>query len=111
VGPRQTLDHRPRDRSTRGESIRRIAGATIEIGASGIDLVAAGDNLWIPTRSDEVDRRGFPTMKALKRVSASSGAVPTISQPTGRLDVRGLAVRNGTIWIADNTNGVLYRMP
>jgi hypothetical protein len=50
-------------------------------------------------------------MKALKRVSASSGAVPTISQPTGRLDVRGLAVRNGTIWIADNTNGVLYRMP
>ena len=34
---------------------------TIEIGASGIDLAADGDDLWVPTRSDEVDRSGFPT--------------------------------------------------
>ena len=84
---------------------------TIEIGASGIDLVAAGDDLWIPTRSDAVDPTGFPTMNALRRVSASSGAVTTVSRPTARLDVHGLAASGGAVWIADNRKGRLYRVP
>jgi DNA-binding beta-propeller fold protein YncE len=84
---------------------------TIEIGASGIDLVAAGDDLWIPTRSDAVDPTGFPTMEALRRVSASSGAVTTVSRPTARLDVHGLAAAGGAVWIADNRKGRLYRVP
>jgi hypothetical protein len=84
---------------------------TIEIGASGIDLVAAGDDLWIPTRSDAVDPTGFPTMEALRRVSASSGAVTTVSRPTARLDVHGLAAAGGAVWIADNRRGRLYRVP
>ena len=84
---------------------------TIEIGASGIDLVAAGDDLWIPTRSDAVDPTGFPTMNALRRVSASSGAVTTVSRPTARLDVHGLAAAGGAVWIADNRKGRLYRVP
>jgi hypothetical protein len=84
---------------------------TIEIGASGIDLAAAGDGLWIPTRSEQVDRSGFPTMEALKRVSISSGAVSAVARPTRRLDVHGLAVAHGKVWIADNRRGYLYSVP
>jgi DNA-binding beta-propeller fold protein YncE len=84
---------------------------TIEIGASGIDVVADGDELWVPTRSAAVDASGFPRMDALKRISASSGAVATVVRATGRVDVHGLAARQGTVWIADNTNGRLYRVP
>jgi hypothetical protein len=85
--------------------------ATIDIGVSGIDVVAAGDSLWIPTRTAEVDQRGFPTMTALKRVSASTRAVSTVVRASGRVDVHGLAAAGGSVWIADNTNGVLYRLP
>ena len=83
---------------------------TIEIGASGIDLVVAGDELVIPTRSDAVDPTGFPTMDALKRVSMSNRAVSTITRPTSRLDVHGLAAARGAVWIADNRRGYLYRI-
>jgi hypothetical protein len=84
---------------------------TIEIGASGIDLVAAGDSVWIPTRSAASDRSGFPTMAALKRVSVRSEAVSTLIEPTSRLDVHGLAVADGAVWIADTRRGYLYRLP
>jgi DNA-binding beta-propeller fold protein YncE len=84
---------------------------TIEIGASGIDVVAAGGSLWVPTRSDEVDRSGFPTMTALKRISLADGRTATVATPTGRLDVHGLTAARGALWIADNTGGFLYRVP
>jgi len=84
--------------------------ATIEIGASGIDVVVNGDDLWVPTRSDAVDQSGFPTMDALKRVSAATGAVTTIASPTSRVDVHGLVAAKGAVWIADNTSGFLYRV-
>ena len=87
-------------------SVRR----TIDIGASGIDLVASGDSIWVPTRSAEVDPTGFPTMDALKRVSISSGAVATVVNASGRVDVHGLAAAGGAVWIADNTAGRLYRV-
>jgi hypothetical protein len=87
-------------------SVRR----TIDIGASGIDLVASGDSIWVTTRSVEVDPTGFPTMDALKRVSISSGAVATVVKASGRVDVHGLAAAAGAIWIADNTAGRLYRV-
>jgi DNA-binding beta-propeller fold protein YncE len=82
--------------------------STIEIGASGIDLAVLGDDLWVPVRSAAVDASGFPTMEALKRVSIASGAVSTVSQAVGRLDVHGLAARAGKVWLADNTSGFLY---
>ena len=93
--------------------VNPVTGAverTIEIGASGIDLVAAGGDLWIPTRSDAVDPTGFPTMDALRRVSTSTGAVTTVTRPTSRLDVHGLAAAGGAVWIADNRKGRLYRI-
>ena len=83
---------------------------TIEIGASGIDVVADGDNLWVPTRSAAVDQSGFPTLDALQRVSIATGTVSTVVRATGRVDVHGLVARDGFAWIADNTNGKLYRV-
>jgi virginiamycin B lyase len=93
--------------STSDGSVRR----TIEIGGSGIDVVADGDTLWLPTRSPDVDRSGFPTMDALKRVRIPEGNVATVTRPTGRLDVHGLATGGGAVWLADNRRGVLYRIP
>jgi hypothetical protein len=84
---------------------------TIDIGVSGIDVAADGGNLWVPTRNAAVDERGFPTMDALERVSASSGAVSTVARPTDRVDVHGLVARTGVVWLADNTGGFLYRIP
>jgi hypothetical protein len=101
----------------RGTDLLKVSPAdgsvqrTIEIGASGIDLALAGDDLWIPTRSAEVDQSGFPTMEALRRVSISSGAVSTVARPTRRLDVHGLAVASGRVWIVDNRRGYLYSIP
>lgn len=84
--------------------------ATIEIGASGIDVAVAGDALVVPTRSAETDGRGFPTMNAVQRVSVSTGAVTTLARPVGRVDVHGLVARNASAWLADNTSGRLYRL-
>src|SRR5262245_31554284 len=84
--------------------------ATIEIGASGIDIAVDGDALVIPTRSAESDVRGFPSMNAVVRVSVSTGAVTTLARPVGRVDVHGLVARTGFAWLADNTGGRLYRV-
>jgi hypothetical protein len=84
---------------------------TIEIGASGIDLVAVGEEIWVPTRSAAVDQSGFPTMDALKRVSVATGAVSTVVEPTARLDVNGLVTAGGAVWLADNRGGRIYRVP
>jgi streptogramin lyase len=114
---RMTFSHGSLWVTGRGTDLLRVDPATgaiqrtIEIGASGIDLVAAGDDLWVPTRSAEVDQRGFPTMDALKRVSMTTGAVTTVSRPTSRLDVHGLVSNAGAVWIADNHAGRLYRVP
>ena len=67
-------------------------------------------SLWIPTRTAEVDRTGFPTMAALRRVTPA-GAVSTAATAQGRVDVHGLAAGKGSIWLADNTQGLLYRVP
>jgi streptogramin lyase len=84
--------------------------ATYDIGASGIDVIAVGDSLWVPARSAAVDPTGFPTMDALRRVSASSGEVTTFGRSTERLDVHGLAAQGRVLWLADNTDGFLYRV-
>jgi streptogramin lyase len=93
--------------STADGSVER----TIEIGGSGIDLVAAGNTLWVATRSVEVDAAGFPSMDALVHVALPAGEASTVSRPTGRLDVHGLTVANGAVWIADNRRGYVYRVP
>ncbi|MFL6005387.1 MAG: hypothetical protein ACJ744_03960 [Gaiellaceae bacterium] len=99
----------------RGTDLLKVSPAdgsvqeTIEIGASGIDVAASGEDLWIPTRSAAGDQSGFPTMDALKRVSLA-GAVSVVGEPSGRLDVHGMAAHGDALWLADNTNGYLYRV-
>jgi len=82
---------------------------TIDIGGTGIDIVAAAGALWVPVRTLAVDRTGFPTMTALRRITPA-GEVSTAATATGRVDVHGLAAADGAIWIADNTNGFVYRV-
>jgi DNA-binding beta-propeller fold protein YncE len=82
----------------------------VEIGAGGIDVVASGDTLWVPSRNSEVDVRGLPTMEALRRVDARTGTVVQSIAASGRLDVHGLAADDSAVWLADNTHGVLYRV-
>jgi streptogramin lyase len=84
--------------------------STIEIGAGGIDVVAAAGSLWVPVRSATVDSTGFPTMETLRRVSASTRQVTTAATASGRLDVHGLQAGGGFVWIADNRSGVVFRV-
>ena len=84
--------------------------STVEIGASGIDVVAGANALWVPTRSAAVDPTGFPTMLALRKVVAATGAVTTRATSVGRLDVHGLQYRGGRVWLADNRTGTLFRL-
>jgi streptogramin lyase len=86
-------------------AIRRTLG----IGGTGIDVIAAAGALWVPVRTAAVDRTGFPTMTAVRRVAAD-GSVKTAATARGRVDVHGLAAGLGSVWIADNTNGRLYRL-
>jgi hypothetical protein len=87
-----------------------VVARTIDIGGTGIDVLAASGSLWIPVRTPEVDRTGFPTMTALRRVS-TGGSVSTPATASGRVDVHGLAAGPGAVWLADNTSGFLYRFP
>jgi hypothetical protein len=91
-------------------SIRERSDRARSIGGTGIDVVAMDRALWIPVRSRSVDRSGFPTMTAVRRVTAA-GRVTTVATARGRVDVHGLAVGLGSVWVADNTGGFLYRLP
>jgi hypothetical protein len=87
-------------------------GATtrsIDIGGTGIDVVAAAGALWIPVRTPDVDRAGFPTMTAVRRVTPD-GRVTTAAVARGRVDVHGLAAVGAAVWLADNTDGFVYRL-
>jgi glutamine cyclotransferase len=84
---------------------------TVDIGVSGIDVVVRGDAIWVPVRSAEVDARGLPTMEALERVDPRTGAVTATITVSAPVDVHGLAADDRGVWLADNTHGVLYRVP
>lgn len=99
----------------RGVSLVEIDAATgairrtVDVGGTGIDVVSAAGALWVPVRTAAVDRTGLPTMAALRRVTAD-GKVKTVATARGRVDVHGLAAGLGSVWIADNTSGLLYRL-
>jgi glutamine cyclotransferase len=82
---------------------------TVDVGGTGIDVVTAAGSLWVPVRTTVVDRSGFPTMTAVRRV-AIDGTVRTVATARGRVDVHGFAAGLGSVWIADNTSGLLYRL-
>jgi virginiamycin B lyase len=87
-------------------------GATrrsIDVNGTGIDVIPAAGDLWVPVRTAAVDRSGLPTMTALRRVTPG-GTVTTAATASGRVDVHGLAAARGAVWLADNTSGFLYRI-
>lgn len=88
----------------------RAVTATVEIGAGGIDVIEHAGSLWVPVRPDDPARSGFPVLAALKRIEAATGAATTVASATGPLDVHGLASDGTAVWLADNTNGALYRI-
>jgi streptogramin lyase len=83
---------------------------TIEIGASGVDVVSAGGSLWVPVRTAAADPRGFPTIARVVRVDPRTATVSTAATARGRVDVHGLASHGRTVWLADNTSGKVYRV-
>jgi hypothetical protein len=88
-------------------------GATrrsIDIDGTGIDVAVAAGDLWVPVRTPAVDRTGFPTMNALRRIT-TAGVITTPATTSGRVDVHGIAAGRGAVWLADNTDGFLYRIP
>ena len=85
--------------------------ATIEIGVGGIDVVAAGGALWVPTRAAAADGRGFPTMTWLRRIDPASGKVTTPVKTSRRIDVHGLVPYRRGVLFSDNTGGFLYAVP
>jgi DNA-binding beta-propeller fold protein YncE len=82
---------------------------TIEIGGSGIDVVAAGRALYVPSRSEAVDQSGLPTMQTLRRVS-TEGKASVIAEATDRVDVHGIVADDTHVWLADNRAGTVYRI-
>jgi streptogramin lyase len=83
---------------------------TVEIGGSGIDVIAADGALWVPSRSVAGDQSGLPTMESLRRVTPG-GTATTVAEPAQRVDVHGLTAGDGDLWLADNTAGIVYRLP
>src|SRR4051812_24749987 len=81
----------------RGTDLIKVDGSdgsvqkVVEIGASGIDVAAAGDALWVPTRSATIDPRGLPQMNTLRRVDAATGVASVVVRASARVDVHGIA--------------------
>jgi len=88
------------------------AVATVGLGpAGGIDVIEHGGALWVPARASEANQSGFPRLATVVRVDPTTRASITVASASGRLDVHGLAAAGSVVWLADNTNGVLYRLP
>jgi streptogramin lyase len=84
--------------------------ATIEIGAGGTDVRAAGGSIWVTAASVDADLRGNPFLERLLRVDPATNAIVETIRPTGPVTVTGTAVGGSTLWIADNERGRLYRL-
>jgi sugar lactone lactonase YvrE len=84
--------------------------ATIEIGAGGTDVRAAGGSIWVTAPTTDEDLRGNPFLDRLLRVDPGTNTIVETIRPTGRVVVTGTAVTGSTLWIADNERGRLYRI-
>lgn len=88
------------------------AVATVGLGAAGgIDVVEHDGALYVPARASEAIQSGFPRLASVVRIDPATRALTTVATASGLLDVHGLADGGSVVWLADNTNGVLYRLP
>jgi streptogramin lyase len=84
--------------------------ATVEIGAGGVDVAAAGGRVWVAAAGFEDDRSGLPVLEHLFAVDPATASVAQTLTPTGGLVVDGVATDGATLWIADLVSGRLYRL-
>jgi hypothetical protein len=73
-------------------------------------VIEHAGSLWVPVRAADQTQSGFPRLDDVRRVDAASRPATTVATASGRLDVHGLADGGAVVWLADNTNGVLYRL-
>ena len=84
--------------------------ATIEIGAGGIDVRAAGGSIWVAAPTTQDDLRGNPFVERVLRIDSATNTIVETIRPTGRITVNGTAVTGAACWIADTEHGRLYRL-
>ena len=84
--------------------------ATIELGAGGIDLRAAGGSIWVAAPTTEDDLRGNPFLDRVLRIDPATNAIVETIRAKGRVTVNGTAVTGTAFWIADTEHGRLYRL-
>ena len=84
--------------------------ATIEVGAGAIDLQQAGGLVWVFAPSAADDRRGTPFAERVLEVDPGSNRIVRTIRTKGQVVVTGLASDGTSVWLADSTNGHLYRI-
>jgi hypothetical protein len=84
---------------------------TIEIGPAGIDVIAAGDTVWVAAATPLGARRGDPLVARLVAVDTQSGSIRASRAATNGLAVTGRAVLGGELWLADAIHGLLLHLP
>jgi sugar lactone lactonase YvrE len=84
---------------------------TIEIGPAGIDVVAAGDTVWVASATPVGARRGDPLVARLIAVDAASGAITASRTASNGLSLTGRGVSAGQLWLADALHGLLLHLP
>jgi streptogramin lyase len=84
--------------------------ATVEIGAGGIDVRAAGGSIWIAAPTLEDDLRGNPFLDRVLRVDPGTNRIVEAIRPTRPVVVNGTGVTGAAFWIADTARGRLYRL-
>ena len=82
---------------------------TIEIGGSGIDVVVAGGRArGSRAAASAVDPTGLPTMEALRLVTPGGNGRRASTRPIASTST-GCSAIGGHAWLADTTEGVVYR--
>jgi DNA-binding beta-propeller fold protein YncE len=100
----------------RGTDLLRVDPATgallaeIEIGAGGVNLTQAGGRVWVFAASVADDLQGLPFVERVLEVDPKRNKIVRTTRVKGRVAVNGLASDGTRIWIADTTNGRLYRL-
>jgi hypothetical protein len=65
--------------------------------------------MGVASRDAASDQRGFPRLESVVRVDG--GTARKLATVRRRVDVHGLAVGGGFLWLADNEAGLLLRLP
>jgi streptogramin lyase len=84
---------------------------TVEVGAAGIDVVAAAGRVWVAVATPTGARRGDPTVERLAAVDPETNAVVESRPAVGALSLDGLAADGRQLWLADTVHGALVRVP